>query len=67
MTDEYSDPKPQVAVGGGFAWVTDPRDKSVAQFELGTGKERARSTLRDVPTSLVVVNAPTSTESVVLG
>lgn len=58
LTDEFSDPKPQVAVGGGFAWVTDPRDKSVALFELGTGKERARSTLQDVPTSLAVMNAP---------
>ncbi|WP_456696912.1 hypothetical protein [Aeromicrobium sp. P5_D10] len=58
LTEEYSDPKPQVAVGGGFAWVTDPRDKSVALFELGTGKERTRVTLDDVPTSLTVVNAP---------
>lgn len=58
LTDEYSDPKPQVAVGGGFAWVTDPRDKSVALFELGTGKERTRITLDEVPTSLMVVNAP---------
>jgi len=58
LTEEYTDPKPQVAVGGGFAWVTDPRDSSVAIFELGTGKERTRSTLRDVPTSLVVVNSP---------
>lgn len=58
LTDEFSDPKPQVAVGGGFAWVTDPRDKSVALFELGTGKERTRETLDDVPTSVAVVNAP---------
>lgn len=58
LTDEYSDPKPQVVVGGGFAWVTDPRDSSVAQFELGTGKERARATLKDVPTSVALVNAP---------
>lgn len=58
LTDEYSDPKPQVAVGGGFAWVTDPRDSSVALFELGTGTERTRATLGDVPTSLAVVNTP---------
>lgn len=58
LTDEYSDPKPQVAVGGGFAWVTDPRDSSVALFELGTGRERTRSTLKDVPTSIALVNAP---------
>jgi hypothetical protein len=58
MTEEFSDPKPQVAVGGGFAYVTDPRDKSVAVFELGTGEERSRATLTDVPTSMVLVNAP---------
>ncbi|MET1036729.1 MAG: hypothetical protein ABW075_00560, partial [Aeromicrobium sp.] len=40
LTDEYSDPKPQVVTGGGFAWVTDPRDSSIASFELGTGDER---------------------------
>ncbi len=58
LTDEYSDPKPQVAAGGGFAWVTDPRDSSIALIELGTGKERTKATLSDVPTSLAVVNAP---------
>lgn len=58
MTEEFSDPKPQVAIGGGFAWVTDPRDRSVAVFDLTSGKERERSTLEDVPTSLVVVNSP---------
>ncbi len=52
LTDEYADPKPQVAVGGGFAWVTDPRDSSVALIELGTGKERTRATLTDVLDSL---------------
>lgn len=57
MTDDFADPKPQVAIGGGFAWVTDPRDSSVALFELGTGEERTRSTLADVPTSMMLVNA----------
>ena len=58
LTDEYTDPKPQVEIGGGFAYVTDPRDRSVAVFELGTGKERTRTTLQDVPTSLALVNSP---------
>lgn len=57
MTDDYTDPKPQVAIGGGFAWVTDPRDSSIALFELGTGEERTRATLADVPTSMMLVNA----------
>lgn len=49
---------PQVSLGGGFAWVMDPRDRSVALFELGSGEERARTTLDAEPASLVVVNAP---------
>jgi hypothetical protein len=57
LTEEYSDPKPQVAVGGGLAYVTDPTDRSVAVFELGTGEERSTATLQDVPTSLALVNA----------
>ncbi|MGJ9421438.1 hypothetical protein [Aeromicrobium sp. CF3.5] len=56
MTDDYTVPTPQIAIGGGFAWVTDPRDSSIALFELGTGEERTRSTLADVPTSMMLVN-----------
>ncbi|MET1038147.1 MAG: hypothetical protein ABW075_07730, partial [Aeromicrobium sp.] len=60
LTEEYSDPKPQVAIGGGFAYVTDPRDRSVSVFELGTGTERSTATLTDVPTSMALVNSPHS-------
>lgn len=56
-SENWEDPKPQVAVASGLAYVTDPRDRSIAVYEIGSGEERARATLEEVPTSLVVTNA----------
>ena len=56
-SENWEDPKPQVAVASGLAYVIDPRDPSVAVYEIGSGDERRRTTLQDVPTSLVLTNA----------
>ena len=56
-SDDWEEPKPQVAVASGLAYVTDPRDRSIAVYEIDSGEERARATLDEVPTSLVLTNA----------
>lgn len=56
-SQDWEVPKPQVVVAEGLAYVTDPRDRSLAVYETSTGERRAQTTLTEVPTSLVVTNA----------
>ncbi len=56
-SEDWEVPKPQVVVAEGLAYVTDPRDRSLTVYEIGTGEQRAQTTLAEVPTSLVITNA----------
>lgn len=54
---DWSEPRPQVVVGGDTAWVTDPRDSTVRAVDLASGRLLGQTELDVVPTSLTVVNA----------
>ena len=56
-SEDWEVPKPQVVVADGLAYVTDPRDRSLTVYEIGSGEQRAQTTLAEVPTSLVVTNS----------
>lgn len=54
---EFLDPRPQVAVAGDHAWVTDPMTKQILVIDLTTGKKVTSASVKGQPDQIVVVNA----------
>lgn len=55
--EDWMEPRPNVAVAGHHAWVTDAKAKTVTVVDLETGETGETGSLEAAPTSLVVVNA----------
>lgn len=54
---EFLDPRPQLALAGDRAWVTDPMTKQILVIDLETGKRVTSTKVEGQPDQIVVVNA----------
>ena len=54
---EFLDPRPQLALAGDRAWVTDPMTKQILVIDLTTGKKVTSAPVKGQPDQIVVVNA----------
>ena len=54
---EFLDPRPQLALVGDRAWVTDPMSKQIIVVDLTTGKKVTSAEVDGQPDQIVVANA----------